>query len=241
VNPAPVAVEAGRPRGRGLKRAGVAVAAVAVLLIAGLLGHHLQTRGPADAGVPAAIASPSAPATGGQLPPATPEDSLEPSPVATREPERTTSPITRRSSAATARPGAAGGQVNTSGRDLALNAPATASSVERGDLGPSFAVDGNPATRWSSGFSDPQWLRVDLGARWQISEITLDWENAHATAYRVEVSGDGTTWKPVYSTGDSQGGDVTVEVAKLPARYVRMYGTARSTAYGYSLLELDVR
>lgn len=52
---------------------------------------------------------------------------------------------------------------------------------------------------------------------------------------------DGTTWKSVYSTSSGQAGEVVVDVAKLPARFVRMYGTKRSTEYGYSLLELDVR
>jgi hypothetical protein len=82
---------------------------------------------------------------------------------------------------------------------------------------------------------------VDLGARWQISEIGLNWENAHATAYRVELSTDGTTWKSVYSTSNGQAGLITVKVAKLPARFVRVYGTKRSTDYGYSLWELEVR
>src|SRR6478752_7933536 len=41
---------------------------------------------------------------------------------------------------------------------------ATASSVESGSFGANLAIDGNPATRWSSAFADPQWLRVDLGA-----------------------------------------------------------------------------
>src|SRR4051812_28444830 len=36
---------------------------------------------------------------------------------------------------------------------------ATASSVESNALGAANAIDGNPATRWSSAFSDPQWLR----------------------------------------------------------------------------------
>jgi len=83
---------------------------------------------------------------------------------------------------------------------------------------------------------------VDLGAQWQISEVRLNWEaTADATAYRVELSTDGTTWKSVYSTTSSRGDDITVKVAKLPARFVRMYGTKRSSAYSYSLLELDVR
>ena len=131
--------------------------------------------------------------------------------------------------------------VNTSGRNLAAGSRATASSIEGPSWSPANAVDNDLATRWSSGFSDPQWLTVDLGKSWEISEVLLHWENAHATAYRIEVSTDGKKWKQVYSTTDSAGGDVTVQVPKLPARLIRMYGTARSTDYGYSLLEMEVR
>ncbi|MEU8232740.1 discoidin domain-containing protein [Actinoplanes sp. NPDC048967] len=131
--------------------------------------------------------------------------------------------------------------VNTTGRNLALGSRATASSVERSSWGPAYAIDNDTTTRWSSGFSDPQWLTVDLGKSWEISEVLLRWENAHATAYRVELSTDGRKWKQVFSTTDSAGGDVTVRVPKLPARLIRMYGTARSTDYGYSLLEIEVR
>jgi hypothetical protein len=81
---------------------------------------------------------------------------------------------------------------------------------------------------------------IRSGCGW-ISEIRLAWETAHATAYRVQISTDGTTWKTVYRTGYGQGGNVVVRVAKLPARFVRMYGTERSTTYGCSLFELDVR
>ncbi|MEV6971538.1 discoidin domain-containing protein, partial [Hamadaea sp. NPDC051192] len=41
---------------------------------------------------------------------------------------------------------------------------ATASSAENATFPASAAVDGNTGTRWSSAFSDPQWLQVDLGA-----------------------------------------------------------------------------
>jgi hypothetical protein len=131
--------------------------------------------------------------------------------------------------------------VNTSGRNLALSARATSSSNERPDMPAASAIDNNSTTRWSSGFSDPQWLTVDLGKSWEISEVLLRWENAHATAFRVDLSTDGKKWKQVYSTTNSPGGDITIQVPKLPARLVRMYGTARSTDYGYSLLELEVR
>lgn len=46
---------------------------------------------------------------------------------------------------------------------LSLNKPVSASSVENASFSASSAVDGNPATRWSSEFSDPQWIRVGLG------------------------------------------------------------------------------
>jgi hypothetical protein len=48
--------------------------------------------------------------------------------------------------------------------NLALGSVATASSTENAGLGAGNAVDGNPATRWSSAFADPQSLELDLGA-----------------------------------------------------------------------------
>ncbi|HEY5358092.1 MAG TPA: discoidin domain-containing protein, partial [Streptosporangiaceae bacterium] len=41
---------------------------------------------------------------------------------------------------------------------LSQGKPATASSLENAGFPASNAVDGNTATRWSSQFSDPQWL-----------------------------------------------------------------------------------
>ncbi|MGH8922389.1 MAG: discoidin domain-containing protein, partial [Actinomycetes bacterium] len=46
----------------------------------------------------------------------------------------------------------------------------TASSVENSGTPASAAVDGNTGTRWSSQFSDPQWIRVDLGGSATISQ-----------------------------------------------------------------------
>ena len=129
---------------------------------------------------------------------------------------------------------------NTTGRDLALHRPATASGTEGAAWAPANAVDGVADTRWSSAFSDPQWLSVDLGARWQISKIVIRWENAYATAYRVEVSTDGTAWHTVFSTAQGQGGDITVKPTGVSARYVRLYGTHRIGEYGYSVYELEV-
>src|SRR2546430_8867829 len=48
--------------------------------------------------------------------------------------------------------------------NIAQGKTATASSTENASFPAAYAVDGNTGTRWSSAFSDPQWLEVDLGS-----------------------------------------------------------------------------
>ncbi|WP_194911567.1 discoidin domain-containing protein [Catenulispora rubra] len=123
--------------------------------------------------------------------------------------------------------------------NLALNAPATASSLENATLPASAAVDGNTGTRWSSQFSDPQWLQVDLGSVQNICQVSIQWETASAKAYQIQVSNDASTWTSIYSTTTGPGGTENLTVSGS-GRYIRMYGTARNTAYGYSVWEFQV-
>ncbi|WP_345430599.1 beta-1,3-glucanase family protein [Actinoallomurus vinaceus] len=126
------------------------------------------------------------------------------------------------------------------GSNVALNRPATASSTENSGLPASAAVDGNAGTRWSSAFSDPQWLQVDLGSSQQICQVVLTWEAAYATSFQIQVSDSGTGgWTTIYSTTTGTGGTQTLNVTGT-GRYIRMYGTARGTQYGYSLWEFAV-
>jgi beta-glucosidase len=127
-------------------------------------------------------------------------------------------------------------------QDLAMDQPTTASSVQPDtgtDYLPYYATDGDPGTRWSSAFSDPQWLEVDLGSPQSICSIGIEWEAAYATAFSIQVSNDNSTWTTVYSTTDGTGGNETFPVS-VTARYVRMYGTARATQFGYSIFEFGV-
>ena len=123
--------------------------------------------------------------------------------------------------------------------NIALNRPATASSLENSGFPASNAVDGNTGTRWSSAFSDPQWLEVDLGSTQSICQVTLNWEAAYATAFQIQTSADNSTWTTIYSTTTGTGGTQTLSVTGS-GRYIRMYGTARATPYGYSLWEFQV-
>jgi hypothetical protein len=116
----------------------------------------------------------------------------------------------------------------------------TASSSENAGAFPaSAAVDGNTGTRWSSAFSDPQWLQVDLGATATITSVTLNWEAAYAKAFQIQTSADGTNWTNIYSTTSGTGGVQNLTVSGS-GRYVRFYGTTRATPYGYSLWEFQV-
>jgi beta-glucosidase len=139
----------------------------------------------------------------------------------------------------TAGAGGGGGGGTCGTANAALNQPATASSTENAGTPAAAAVDGNTGTRWSSAFSDPQWLQVDLGSAQPVCGVTLNWEAAYATAFQIQVSTDGTTWTPVYSTTTGTGGIQNLTVSGT-GRYVRFYGTARATGYGYSLWEFGV-
>ncbi len=121
-----------------------------------------------------------------------------------------------------------------------MDQPTTASSMYSATDNPaSAATDGDPGTRWASASSDPQWLEVDLGAQQQICSIGILWETAYASAFQIQVSNDNATWTTVYSTTTGTGGHQTFPVSATD-RYVRMYGTARATQWGYSIFELDV-
>jgi hypothetical protein len=102
------------------------------------------------------------------------------------------------------------------------------------------AVDGSRASRWSSEFSDPQWLCVDLGETREICRVELQWEAAYAKAYAIQLSTDGSVWKDVFTTDTGDGKTDEIRFAPTPARWVRFYGTQRATPFGYSLWEMKV-
>ncbi|NMO56165.1 discoidin domain-containing protein [Actinoplanes sp. TBRC 11911] len=162
----------------------------------------------------------------------------------------TSAPATATSSPAGSTPSATAptkaavtGKSNPSGADLALNGTATASSIEPGtDWTAGMAADGDSVnSRWSSAYSDPQWWQVDLKQAYQLTTVTLVWERAHATSYRVEASTDGSAWKTIYSTTAGLEGTTSVSAKGTVARYVRVTGTKRFNQYGYSLYEVIVK
>jgi CxxC motif-containing protein (DUF1111 family)/predicted lipoprotein with Yx(FWY)xxD motif len=122
-----------------------------------------------------------------------------------------------------------------------LSATATSSTNETPATLASYAVDENMATRWSSQFSDDQWLTLDLGAVYSLSEVIIHWEAANAATYEMQGSNDNSSWTPMAGESGGTFGNRTDTVALAGSyRYVRMQGLTRSSAYGYSIFEIEV-
>ncbi|EOD66009.1 glycoside hydrolase family 3 C-terminal domain-containing protein [Amycolatopsis vancoresmycina] len=122
--------------------------------------------------------------------------------------------------------------------NAALRQPATASSVQSDAFPASAAFDGDLGTRWSSLAADPQSIQVDLGSARPVCGVDLTWETAYASAYRIELSADGSTWTTA-ATVAGTGGTEHPAVSGT-ARYVRLTATARATQWGVSLWEFAV-
>ncbi len=128
--------------------------------------------------------------------------------------------------------------------DVALasnGAVATASGTEQNldRFTPDHAIDGDPATRWSSNYDDAAWLQVQLASPQHLGKIVISWEAAHANAYRIETSSDGVTWTDAADVTGSLGGTETIWIDQSDVKYLRMQGVQRTTAYGYSIYELQ--
>ncbi len=121
--------------------------------------------------------------------------------------------------------------------------PATvsASSTETAATGAANVTDQNINTRWASALgSDPQSLQLDFGTPQTIARVLLSWEAAYATDYKLETSLNGTSWTPLITVINGDGGVDNLTGLKGYGRYLRLTGSHRATTYGYSLWEMEV-
>jgi GxGYxYP putative glycoside hydrolase C-terminal domain/GxGYxY sequence motif in domain of unknown function N-terminal/F5/8 type C domain len=157
--------------------------------------------------------------------------------------QSTATPTARATATATSRvtPTSTARPTPTSGTATLLSQgrPAVASSVETTAFPATSAVDGNTGTRWSSAFSDPQWIYVDLGSARNVTRVVLNWEAAYGSAYQLQSSSDAVNWSTFFTTTTGNGAIDDLAVT-ANGRYIRMNGTARATAWGYSLWEFQV-
>jgi chitosanase len=124
---------------------------------------------------------------------------------------------------------------------LSRNRPVRASSTHSAAYAATNVADVNNQTRWAS-VSGPgtQWLRIDLGRSQPVRRVKLNWEKAYATRYRIQVSGDGTTWTDLYATAAGDGEIDDRKGLSGAGRYLRVLALTRATTAGYSLREVQV-
>ncbi len=157
-------------------------------------------------------------------PTATPTPTFGPTITPTLTPAPTVTPI----------PTPGGGEV------IAIISSATASTAVQPA---GYSCDGNSAgTRWESASSDPQWIYWDFGSNKNLSKIVIDWEVASAANYTIQGSTNASNWTTLATVTNSSHTNhniITTTISGL-YRYIRMYGTARTTGYAYSIWETTI-
>ena len=124
--------------------------------------------------------------------------------------------------------------------NLAKGKTVTASSAETAEFAASKITDGSYTTRWSSLYNDAEWIYVNLTKEYVIDRVKITWEAASAKNYQVQVSSNGQNWTTIKTiTGNNT---LTNDLTGLTGtgQYVRVLGSARNTAFGYSIFEIEV-
>ncbi|MGP8301748.1 beta-N-acetylglucosaminidase domain-containing protein [Streptomyces inhibens] len=127
----------------------------------------------------------------------------------------------------------------TGGEDLARGAVATSSGDETADFPASAATDGDPRTRWSSRPEDGAWLQFALAHPTRLGRLVLNWQDAYAARYRIQVSPDGRSWRTAATVRDGKGGRESIRMDAKDARFIRIQGDKRGTRFGYSLWSVE--
>lgn len=140
-------------------------------------------------------------------------------------------------------------------QNVALGKTAVASSLESGSTPASLAIDkhgtageidpltglplvGGP-TRWTSGWSDNEWIYIDLGTLYTVSQVNLYWESASGKDFKIQISSDASAWTDMASITNNSTFVNNIAVSGT-GRYVRMLGITRNTGFGYSIWEFEV-
>ena len=104
---------------------------------------------------------------------------------------------------------------------------------------PKATIDGSLMSRWSSNYTDNQWIAFDLGKPKTVSKVIIFWEAAYAVDYDILVSLDNEKWQTVASLKEQKGDTPEIEFAPVKARYVKLICLKRfDPQWGISLWEL---
>lgn len=117
----------------------------------------------------------------------------------------------------------------------------SADAKEAESMNASYAADQNQSTRWSSGSGEGHWIKADLGKKYMVNAVMLDWTpGAYATNYRIEASNDGESWATVKSVSGAEPGLNIEEFDPVEAVQIRVVAEAYNDQWGMSLTEFGV-
>jgi len=119
----------------------------------------------------------------------------------------------------------------------------TASSVHPGNYPARHAFDRNPRTRWASKTPldrNGEWLQIDLGKSFPINDITIKWETAHATQYKILASDDGKTFRIIHRQTAGKGGVEKIKGLNAKGRFIRLLATKASSHNLASIWEFSI-
>ena len=128
-----------------------------------------------------------------------------------------------------------------------INSVASSVELNQASMSEANVFDNDMSTRWSSDWTDNEYIYVDLGDNYDIKKVELFWETAYGSKYQIQIAENGEdpnlelVWETVFTENASDGG---TDIIDLPvprvARYVRMLGIERATQWGYSLYEISI-
>lgn len=140
---------------------------------------------------------------------------------------------------------------------LSQGKPAT--SDVRGNLGPASVVTSSVNSDWlrhrwqaasdmnGTPIPGPHWITIDLQQQRRVRSVTIDFETAHATEFRIEQRRSldapwtrATGQKSGPSSESHQHHIVDVAFDAFDARYVRLYIIKPATMWGVSVWEMRV-
>jgi hypothetical protein len=132
------------------------------------------------------------------------------------------------------------------GGSTQVTARASHNNVTQGADNVNQALDGNPATRWSTfAFQQPgMWYEIILNENRVISGLILDTTgspNDYPRGYRILVSMDDQNWQEMARDDNNQAAYLDISFTPCCARYIRIEQTGSAETFWWSIHRLGVR
>jgi hypothetical protein len=120
--------------------------------------------------------------------------------------------------------------------------PAVRASSARPGHEPSHLFDAAPATPWRSAGDAPQWIEADFGREREYGGLVVHWaDGGRASAFSVQVSDDGATWRTAHATSHADAARSYVYMPGTSARFLRLALEASAGRKGFGIRVIEVR